>query len=101
MCGPGPPIGATMLASAGAYLLGTPREQQQMEWADAGELTQIHPSTPQAITFERNRVDGWKVRTEKTAAWVVSNSDGALTAFSPLCTHLGCAYSWAPKEQQD
>jgi menaquinol-cytochrome c reductase iron-sulfur subunit len=100
ICSLGSLIGGTVIASAGAYLLGTPRQTQQTEWADAGELSQIHPSTPQSLTFERNRVDGWKVRTEKASVWVVANKDGSLTAFSPLCTHLGCAYSWEPKEEK-
>ena len=31
---------------------------------------------------------------EKTTAWVVKTSDTQAIAFSPQCTHLGCAYHW-------
>ncbi len=86
--------------SAGAYLFGKPREQSQNQWADAGDAPELHPGYPQEITFDRTRVDGWKIRSEKANAWVVLNGDGTLTAFSPLCTHLGCAYQWEPKRKQ-
>ncbi len=46
------------------------------------------------MTFRRNRVDGWKVTSEKSTAWVVKNSSNDVTAFAPQCTHLGCAYHW-------
>lgn len=80
--------------SAGAYLLGRPDHESRNDWTDAGELPELRAGSPQEITFSRNRVDGWKVQNEKASAWVVLNEDRTLTAFSPLCTHLGCAYQW-------
>ena len=44
--------------------------------------------------FRRNRVDGWKVISEKSTAWVVKQADNSVVAFGPQCTHLGCAYHW-------
>lgn len=92
-------ITAALGGSAGAYLFGKPRTQKQSAWVDAGETPELHPGSPQEITFDRNRIDGWKVRNEKASAWVILNPDGELTAFSPLCTHLGCAYQWEPKQK--
>ena len=41
------------------------------------------------------RVDGWKVTSEKTTAWIVRKDDSTkVTAIAPQCTHLGCAYHW-------
>jgi menaquinol-cytochrome c reductase iron-sulfur subunit len=80
--------------SAGAYLLGRQDNESRNDWTDAGELPELRAGSPQEITFTRNRVDGWKVQNEKTSAWVVLNEDRTLTAFSPQCTHLGCAYQW-------
>jgi menaquinol-cytochrome c reductase iron-sulfur subunit len=80
--------------SAGAYLLGRPEREGRKDWTDAGELPELSAGSPQEITFSRNRVDGWKVQNEKASAWVIVNDDRTLTAFSPLCTHLGCAYQW-------
>jgi menaquinol-cytochrome c reductase iron-sulfur subunit len=86
--------------SAGAYLLGRPREENREQWTDAGEVPELRVGTPQEITFERSRVDGWKVLNEKSSAWVLLNNDRTLTVFSPSCTHLGCAYQWAAKDKQ-
>jgi len=46
------------------------------------------------MTFRRNRVDGWKVTSEKATAWVVKQAGNSIVAFGPQCTHLGCAYHW-------
>jgi menaquinol-cytochrome c reductase iron-sulfur subunit len=86
-------IGGTLAASVGAYLTGTPKNEDPT-WADAGEVRKLQTGSPQEIFFERARVDGWTTRTEKTAAWVVLDNQKQITAFSPLCTHLGCAYRW-------
>jgi menaquinol-cytochrome c reductase iron-sulfur subunit len=51
-------------------------------------------NVPVEITFRRNRVDGWKITSEKSTAWVVKHEDNSLVAFGPICTHLGCAYHW-------
>ena len=39
-------------------------------------------------------MDGWKVLSEKSTAWVVKQADNSVVAFGPQCTHLGCAYHW-------
>jgi len=51
-------------------------------------------NSPVEMTFRRNRIDGWKVISEKSTAWVVKHADSSVTAFGPQCTHLGCAYHW-------
>jgi menaquinol-cytochrome c reductase iron-sulfur subunit len=52
------------------------------------------------MVFRRNRVDGWKVVSEKGTAWVVKNPDRSVTAFGPQCTHLGCAYHWEESKDE-
>jgi menaquinol-cytochrome c reductase iron-sulfur subunit len=61
---------------------------------DAGSISELEMDTPQVVTFRRNRVDGWKVSSERASAWVIRHSTGGVSAFSPICTHLGCAYRW-------
>jgi menaquinol-cytochrome c reductase iron-sulfur subunit len=86
-------ISGVLAASVGTYLGGTPKSDANT-WTDAGETTELRPGSPQEITFERSTNDGWNVRTEKAAAWVILDEAGSLTAFAPACTHLGCAYRW-------
>jgi menaquinol-cytochrome c reductase iron-sulfur subunit len=52
------------------------------------------------MTFRRNRVDGWKILSEKSTAWVVRQADNSVVAFGPQCTHLGCAYHWEDNKDQ-
>ncbi len=76
------------------YLFVPPRAKQGNEWVDAGDVSQLRPNVPEELQFRRRRVDGWRVVSEKTSAWVVQIPKEGLVAFSPQCTHLGCAYHW-------
>lgn len=89
-----------MSSSAAAYLLGGTTKRKTNDWTDAGQLPDLRPDAPEQITFERSRIDGWKLHKEKATAWVVLMGDGKLAVFSPLCTHLGCAYRWSAKDRQ-
>ncbi len=87
-------VAGVLAGSAGTYLLGTPEASERESWSVAGDVTKLQAGEPEEITFEQNRVDAWKTRHEKASAWVILNNDGSVTAYSPLCTHLGCAYHW-------
>ncbi|MBV8731999.1 MAG: Rieske (2Fe-2S) protein, partial [Acidobacteriia bacterium] len=76
------------------YLLVPPRMRRQSDWVDAGDISQLTPGAPVEMTFRRNRVDGWKVTSEKSTTWVVKMPNNQVVAYSPICTHLGCAYHW-------
>jgi menaquinol-cytochrome c reductase iron-sulfur subunit len=83
-----------------AYLLSPPKSQSQQQWVDVGDLGDFEPGTPRAVTFRCNRTDGWVVDSGKERAWVVTEADGKIKAFSPWCTHLGCAYNWDGARRQ-
>jgi menaquinol-cytochrome c reductase iron-sulfur subunit len=87
-------IAAALGVPAIIYLLVPPRMRKQSEWAEAGDIGQLNLRTPVELTFRRNRVDGWKVTSEQSTAWVVRNASNQVLAFAPQCTHLGCAYHW-------
>jgi menaquinol-cytochrome c reductase iron-sulfur subunit len=82
------------------YLLVPPRLRRQNDWVEAGEISQLEPGTPVEMTFRRNRIDGWKVTSEKSTAWVVKLSKDQVVAYAPQCTHLGCAYHWDQEKDQ-
>jgi menaquinol-cytochrome c reductase iron-sulfur subunit len=91
-------LAAVMAAALGVpaalYLLYPSRVRRDPEWAETGDIGEFTPNQPQELVFRRTRLDGWKVQSEKSSAWVVRTSDGHVAAFSPWCTHLGCAYHW-------
>ncbi|MBV8863855.1 MAG: ubiquinol-cytochrome c reductase iron-sulfur subunit [Acidobacteriaceae bacterium] len=86
-------IGGTLTASVGNYLFGR-RTTQKVSWADAGDVSDIKSGEPCQIRFERAVVDGWNIRNEESSAWIILDEQRHVTAFSPSCTHLGCAYRW-------
>jgi menaquinol-cytochrome c reductase iron-sulfur subunit len=87
-------IAAALGVPALIYLLVPPKVRRQSEWVEAGDIRQLSPNTPVEMAFRRTRVDGWKVTSEKSTAWVVRLGEDQVTAYSPECTHLGCPYHW-------
>ena len=87
-------IAAALGLPAAAYLLLPPRARKEPEWVEAGSLAQLQTGVPEQVVFRRNRVDGWKVSSEKTSVWVLKKADNQVLAFAPQCTHLGCGYHW-------
>ena len=87
-------MAAMVAAPAFAYLFLPPKAHREEQWVDAADLSQIPVNSPQEISYRMNKVDGWKVSSEKATAWVVKKADDQVIAFAPQCTHLGCAYHW-------
>jgi menaquinol-cytochrome c reductase iron-sulfur subunit len=87
-------ITASLGGSALGYLFLPPKARKDESWIDVGDITYLTPNQPVEMAFRRNRVDGWKVVSEKLTAWVVKSRSGSVCAFGPQCTHLGCAHHW-------
>jgi len=87
-------IGLALAVPAAIYLLFPPKPRKGQEWVETADLSKIPTGTPTEISFERSNVDGWKVTNVKATAWVVKGPSNEVVAFSPQCTHLGCAYHW-------
>jgi menaquinol-cytochrome c reductase iron-sulfur subunit len=87
-------IGAALAIPAAIYLLFPPKARRSNDWVKTADLASIPTGKPTEISFQRTRADGWQLITEKTTAWVVKQPDNQVIAFTPNCTHLGCAYHW-------
>lgn len=93
-------MGMALGIPAAVYLLLPPKSRKEEQWVDAGEIAKLPLNQPEELVFRRTRVDGWKVSSEKTSAWVVRKSDTDVIAFAPQCTHLGCAYRFEERTRQ-
>jgi menaquinol-cytochrome c reductase iron-sulfur subunit len=93
-------ITAALAAPAAVYLLFPPKQRQEDEWIPVGDVKQLQPKVPVELVFRRNRIDGWKVYSEKTTAWVVKMAENQVVAYGPQCTHLGCAHRWDESKTQ-
>jgi menaquinol-cytochrome c reductase iron-sulfur subunit len=87
-------ISGALALPAFVYLFLPPRARHEDEWVEAGDISKLDPKSPLELVFRRTRVDGWKIISEKTTAWVAKLADGKVVAYGPQCTHLGCAYHW-------
>lgn len=84
-------IGLGLTAPATVYVFGSPSSKRETGWIDAGSIGSLTSDVPIELPVFRIHRDGWKITTEQDTVWVVKNGR-SLTAFSPRCTHLGCAY---------
>lgn len=91
-------ISAALAIPAGMYLLFPPRTRKKEDWTEVADLTQLPAGRPEEIVFRRTKVDGWKVTSEKTSAWILKKN-GEVIALAPQCTHLGCAFTWDERKQ--
>jgi len=89
-----------LAAPAAAYLLVAKDSKRRDSLVEAAKLTQLKIGKPQEVSFERTRVDGWRKFQEKAIAWVVRTGENDVVAYSPQCTHLGCAYHWEESGNQ-
>jgi menaquinol-cytochrome c reductase iron-sulfur subunit len=87
-------IAAALGLPALVYLFFPPKLKQRQEWTEVGTLSNLAVDSPVEMAFRQNRVDGWKINSEKSTAWVVKRPDQSVVAYGPQCTHLGCAYHW-------
>jgi menaquinol-cytochrome c reductase iron-sulfur subunit len=92
--GLGAVITAALALPAAAYLLIQPKPRKEGDWVEVADLSQLQVGKPEEVVFRRTRVDGWRVLNEKTTAWLVRMDDQHVVAYTPQCTHLGCAYHW-------
>jgi menaquinol-cytochrome c reductase iron-sulfur subunit len=76
------------------YLLFPPKARKEEDWVEAGDIARLKSGVPVELVFRKNRLDGWKLISEKTTAWVVNLPGKGVVAYGPQCTHLGCAYHW-------
>jgi menaquinol-cytochrome c reductase iron-sulfur subunit len=87
-------ITAALGLPALVYLFFPPKIKSRQDWTEIGKVDNLAVDSPVEVAFRKNRIDGWKVISEKSTAWVVRQPDNSVVAFGPQCTHLGCAYHW-------
>jgi menaquinol-cytochrome c reductase iron-sulfur subunit len=87
-------IGTALVLPAFRYVFASGRTPDNDAWIAVANLDDLTPARPARVEFSRHVVDGWVTSNESASAWVVKPQQGAVIAFAPECTHLGCAYSW-------
>jgi menaquinol-cytochrome c reductase iron-sulfur subunit len=98
--GAGTLISAALAIPAALYLLFPNKSKKSSAWVDAGNVSQLEQNVPVELSFQQTITDGWSTSVQKKTAWVVNLPGSGIVAFTPQCTHLGCAYHWDEKTLQ-
>ena len=53
-------IGLAMAIPTALYLLVPPKARTRSGWIDAGDISQLKPGVPVELSFQENRLDGWR-----------------------------------------
>ncbi len=93
-------MGLSLLIPLLGYVSGPAFRRRADVWSSLGTVADLPSVEPQELDFTSTIKDGWRTTSAKKGVWVVKQANGEITAFSPLCPHLGCAYRWdAPAKQ--
>lgn len=59
-----------------------------------GKVDSLKMGSPEDLNFADLTEDAYIRSTDLHSVWVIKNSDTDVTAYSPICPHLGCRYKW-------
>lgn len=66
-------------------------------WSKVGDLSPLGVEQPTDMKFKALVEDAFYHMEAVHSVWVIKDSSGEVTVFSPICPHLGCHYKWDPK----
>jgi menaquinol-cytochrome c reductase iron-sulfur subunit len=87
-------IGLALSIPLVGYVISPAFRRQPQYWAETGSPDELAIGIPRELSYVVTINDGWLKTTATKSVWAVRQPDGAVTVFSPLCTHLGCGYHW-------
>ncbi len=93
-------IGTGLAIPLVGYLISPALKRRERPWVDVGSIDDVPVGEPKQLEHVTTIRDGYLESRSHKAIWAVKRSDGAVTVFSPMCTHLGCGYRWVGEEKQ-
>lgn len=93
-------MGVGLLIPLIGYISAPALTRRKDAWATLGHVQDLPAGEPQELEYTQALKDGWRTTVAKKAVWIVKQSNGAITAFSPACPHLGCGYRWDGQDRK-
>jgi len=93
-------IGLSLVIPLIGYVGGPAFRRRVESWTAIGKVADLPSNEPQELEYTSTIKDGWRTTSAKKGVWVVKQANGEITAFSPLCPHLGCGYRWEAQAKQ-
>ncbi len=87
-------IGLALSIPLIGYVISPAFRRQARDWVEAGNVDELKADVPRELTYVVTVHDGWFKTTAMKSIWAVRQTEGDVTVFAPLCTHLGCGYRW-------
>ena len=76
------------------YLISPALKRREKTWVDVGNVNEVPVGEPAQLEYIATIRDGYVETKTHKAIWAMKQSDGQVTAYSPMCPHLGCGYAW-------
>ncbi len=72
----------------------SPARPKKMDWSVVGDVSSLGLNVPQKMNFPTQSEEAYIRRSAVRSVWVIKDASDGITVFSPVCTHLGCYYTW-------
>jgi len=93
-------VGLGLFIPLAGYTILPALQRKKKNWVDLGLVDKLQPNQPQQLDFLVTKTDGWYKTSSEQGVWAVRHPDETVTAYSPRCPHLGCAYHWDTDAQK-
>jgi menaquinol-cytochrome c reductase iron-sulfur subunit len=93
-------LGTLLGIPAVGLTVGPALKREDTTWLSLGDPETFKEGVPTGVNLSVVQRDGWIETNQVKGVWVVRQPDGQFSVFNARCTHLGCAYSWRPEQNQ-
>jgi menaquinol-cytochrome c reductase iron-sulfur subunit len=93
-------IGVSLAVPLIGYLIAPAFKRRKQPWVDVASAAELPAGVPKQLEYVATVQDGYLESKTQKAVWAVKQTNGEVTVFSPMCTHLGCGYHWDGGAQQ-
>ncbi|HEY7533237.1 MAG TPA: Rieske 2Fe-2S domain-containing protein, partial [Nitrospiraceae bacterium] len=93
-------IGFSLAIPLVGYVISPALKRRAQSWVDVASVDELSVGEPKQLDYMATVQDGYLETKAQKAVWAIKQTDGQVTVFSPMCTHLGCGYHWDREGQK-
>ncbi|ALA60345.1 ubiquinol-cytochrome c reductase iron-sulfur subunit [Nitrospira moscoviensis] len=93
-------IGLGLAVPLAGYVVSPALKRREGQWTDIGPVDRLPDGEPAQLEYVTTARDGYMESRIRKAVWAVKQGEGGVTVYAPMCTHLGCGYTWDPVDRR-
>jgi menaquinol-cytochrome c reductase iron-sulfur subunit len=93
-------IGLGLAVPLAGYVVSPALKRREGQWTDIGPVDRLPDGEPAQLEYVTTARDGYMESRIRKAVWAVKQGEGGVTVYAPMCTHLGCGYTWDPADRR-